>query len=260
MNSLNSTERFSDRVTDYVKYRPDYPASLRDYLVECCGLSPDHVVADIGSGTGLLTQPFLEHGNRVYGVEPNANMRGAAEDFLQAYSNFESVVGQAEATTLEPDSVDWIVAGQAFHWFDQQAACHEFSRILKPGGWVALIWNSRLHTDPFHQAYETFLLTHAPDYSRVSQRRPSAETLAKFFAPATMEIASFEHYQVFDFEGLKGRLLSCSYAPTQGAANYTEMIEALRSLFNHYSHQDQLFFRYTTHLYYAQPKSKAEQT
>lgn len=255
MTLLKSTERFSNRVNDYVKYRPDYPASLIPYLVECCDLKADHRVADIGSGTGLLTQEFLKHGNPVYGVEPNANMRAAAEDFLQAYSNFDSIIGQAEATSLASASVDWIVAGQAFHWFEQQATHREFARILKPGGWIALIWNSRLMSDAFQQAYEQFLLTHAPDYSVISQRRPSATELAEFFAPAPMAMATFDHHQTFNVEGLKGRLLSCSYAPKEDEAGYGEMIEAMRSLFNQYQSQDQIIFRHTTQLYYAQLKA-----
>ena len=255
MTALNPTQRFSNRVANYVKYRPDYPSALITYLVEYCGLKPDQVVADIGSGTGLLTQLFLKQGNQVYGVEPNRNMRVAAEDFLQPYPNFKSVNGQAENTTLAPASMDWIVAGQAFHWFDQHTTRQEFSRILAPNGWIALVWNSRLLSDPFQQAYEKFLEEHAPDYSIVSQQRPSVETLAEFFTPATMAIATFDHQQVFDFEGLKGRLLSCSYAPTPASANYGEMLEALKTLFNRYSCQERLNFRYTTYLYYAQTKS-----
>ncbi|MEM6253734.1 MAG: class I SAM-dependent methyltransferase [Cyanobacteria bacterium P01_D01_bin.156] len=253
MSNLNPTERFSDRVADYIKYRPDYPVALMEYLVECCQLKPDHVVADIGSGTGLLTQPFLEYGNRIYGVEPNVNMRQAAESRLSAYAKFESVFGQAEATTLAANSVDWIIAGQAFHWFEPRATRQEFKRILVPGGNIALIWNSRSMSDPFHQAYETFLLTHAPDYPNVRRQKVTPEALVQFFAPATMKTASFEHHQVFGFEGLKGRLLSCSYAPKEDAKNYGEMMADLRSLFLRYSHANQLIFRYTTNLYYAQP-------
>ncbi len=252
MDILNSTARFSDRVADYVKYRPDYPTALVDHLVVHCGLKPDHGVVDMGSGTGLLSQSFLQHGNRVYGVEPNAPMRAAAEDGLRAYGNFESVASQAEATPFEASSMDWIVAGQAFHWFDQRAAKLEFARILKPGGWVALVWNSRLMSDPFHQAYERFLWAYAPDYGLVKQRRPSAAALAEFFAPAAMAMAEFDHHQMFDFEGLRGRLLSCSYAPKEDTANYGVMMEQLRSLFDHHSHQNQLIFPYTTHLYCAQ--------
>ena len=253
MSALQPTKRFSDRVADYVKYRPDYPASLLEYLVDEYGLQPQHVVSDIGMGTGLLTQLLLTHGNQVYGVEPNAGMRAAAEGYLEGNPNFESIDGQAEATTLATASVDWIFAGQAFHWFERQTSRHEFSRILKPDGRIALIWNQLLMSDPFQQAYEQFLATYAPDYAVVQQRSPSAAELADFFAPAAMETASFDHQQVFDFDGLKGRLLSCSYAPTQESANFTEMIEQLRSLFNHHSHQNQLLFRYTTQLYCAQP-------
>lgn len=252
MNTLKPTERFSDRVSDYVKYRPGYPTALITYLVECCGLIPDHAVADIGSGTGLLTRPFLDYGNRVYGIEPNTAMRTAAEALLHGYDNFESLGGQAEETPLGVNSVDWIIAGQAFHWFDRAATKREFVRILKPGGWIALIWNRRLSSDPFHQAYEKFLLTYAPDYAVVSHRRPAAQELEQFFAPAAMEMATFEHHQVFDFDGLKGRLLSCSYAPKEDAESYTEMMDELRSLFQRYSHADRLLFRYTTCLYYAQ--------
>ena len=253
MSALQPTKRFSDRVADYVRYRPDYPVSLLEYLINTYGFHPQQVVSDIGMGTGLLTQLLLKHGNQVYGVEPNADMRAAAEGYLQTYPNFESIDGQAEATTLETASMDWIFAGQAFHWFERQATRREFSRILKPDGRIALIWNQRLMSDPFQSAYEQFLATYAPDYALVQQRRPRTAALAEFFAPATMETASFDHHQVFDFDGLKGRLLSCSYAPTQESANFTEMMEQLRSLFNHYSHQNQLFFRYTTRLYYAQP-------
>lgn len=252
MNPLNPTERFSNRVQDYVRYRPGYPTALITYLVECCGLKPTHIVADIGSGTGLLTQPFLEHGNQVYGIEPNASMRFAAEELLQPYNNFESREGRAEDTPLAPTSVDWIVAGQAFHWFEPTATRQEFARILRPGGQIAIIWNSRLTSDPFQQAYEQFLRTHAPDYGAIRQQYPTASELEHFFAPATMEVATFENHQVFDFNGLKGRLLSCAYAPKEDAENYEPMIEKLRSLFQNYSHNNQLIFRYTTYLYYGQ--------
>ncbi|MEM9979493.1 MAG: class I SAM-dependent methyltransferase [Cyanobacteria bacterium P01_D01_bin.2] len=248
----NVTERFSSRVADYVSYRPGYPSPLLAYLVERYGLRSDQTVADVGSGTGLLTQLFLKHGNGVYGVEPNAKMRAAAETLLQPYADFISVDGRAEATTLAPRSVDWIVAGQAFHWFDPVATRREFVRILGPGGRVALIWNDRRMDDPFQQAYEQFLLTHAPDYSRVNHRRVTLACLKDFFAPHGLDLATFDHGQVFDFEGLQGRLLSCSYAPTAEAAGYGEMMAELRSLFNQYSHQGRLMFPYTTRLYCAQ--------
>src|SRR5712691_7831802 len=139
----DAKQRFSNRVADYVRYRPGYPPAVLDLLRTDCGLRPDHVVADIGSGTGILSKLFLENGNRVFGVEPNAEMRQAGEEYLASYDGFSSIEGSAESTTLADSSVDFITAAQAFHWFDPQAARREFARILKPGGWVVILWNDR---------------------------------------------------------------------------------------------------------------------
>ncbi|MEO1400636.1 MAG: class I SAM-dependent methyltransferase [Cyanobacteria bacterium J06635_1] len=252
MPTPHPTQRFSNRVVDYIQYRPDYPPALLADLARHGGFTPGQTVADIGMGTGILTRHFLENGNRVYGVEPNADMRSAAVEGLQSYSNFYPLDGQAEATTLPTHSVDWVVAGQAFHWFDRIAARAEFKRILKPGGWVALVWNDRLASDPFQQAYEQFLLTYATDYRQINHRRLTPALLADFFAPHPMRLATFENSQVFDFKGLKGRFLSCSYAPTSEHPAYAQMLATLRSLFDIHSHQGQLLFRYATRLYCAQ--------
>ena len=250
MNSLNSTKRFSNRVADYIKYRPDYPAALFTHLVKKYGLTTDHIVADIGSGTGLLTKHFLDLGHQVYAVEPNAPMRSAAESLLYTYPHFQSINGQAETTTLANASVDWIVVGQAFHWFNQAETRPEFKRILRPGGHVALIWNDRIDEHPFHQDYEEFLQTHCPNYQKVNHRRVSRGTLEQFLTPMTMEIATFEHKQIFDFDGLKGRLLSCSYAPQSDDPNYDTMITALKHLFDRHSQDGQIVFPYRTKLFH----------
>ncbi len=157
MLATDSKERFSNRVEDYVRYRPGYPRAVLDLLREECGFAPESVVADIGSGTGILTQMLLENGNVVYGVEPNAEMRAAGESLLQRYARFRSVAGSAEATTLPDASVDFVFVGQAFHWFEPKAARAEFERVLKPRGWVAVIWNERKKdATAFLREYETF--------------------------------------------------------------------------------------------------------
>ena len=179
------TARFSDRVENYVKFRPGYPAELVTTLQSVVGLNPDSIVADIGSGTGILSELFLKNGNPVLGVEPNLEMREAAESLLAPYPRFMSIGSTAEATGLAPGSVDLIVAGQAFHWFDQTSTKAEFQRILRPeGGWVALIWNER-QTDasPFLAAYEALLKTHGTDYEEVNHTRINAEMLSAFFHP-----------------------------------------------------------------------------
>ena len=134
MNSPDSTRRFSDRVENYVRYRPTYPEDVLEVLRQETGLKSSDIIADIGSGTGISAERFLRSGNEVFGVEPNLEMRRAAESQLQRYAKFHSVVGTAEATTLPNHCVDYVVAAQAFHWFDQAKAKQEFVRILRPDG------------------------------------------------------------------------------------------------------------------------------
>jgi len=170
---IDSTKRFSSRVENYIKYRPDYPPDILELLKGMCGLSGDSVIADIGSGTGILTELFLRNGNEVFGVEPNREMREAAERLLGKYPNFKSISGRAESTTLKVGSVDFITASQAFHWFDRKKARREFLRIIKPGGWTVLIWNERELVSPFARAYEHLLRTYATDYEEVNHSHPT---------------------------------------------------------------------------------------
>ena len=121
-----TASRFNNRVENYIAYRPKYPAAVAEFLRNELGLSAASVVADVGSGTGILSELLLRAGCTVFGVEPNEAMREAAEELLQAYPNFKSVHGTAEATTLDDSSVDFVTAGQAFHWFDIEGARREF--------------------------------------------------------------------------------------------------------------------------------------
>ena len=182
MTFADAKQRFSNRVADYVRYRPGYPPALIDLLRSECGLRPDHAVADVGSGTGLLSKLFLENGNRVLGVEPNEQMRRAGEECLAAHKNFSSVRGSSEATTLPDSSVDFITAAQAFHWFEPVATRREFLRILKPQGWVVVIWNDRrISETAFGRAYEDLLVRYGTDYSRVKEAYPELHDMKKFF-------------------------------------------------------------------------------
>ncbi len=253
-----TTERFSDRVENYINYRPTYPPQVLQHLTQACGLTPQWAITDVGSGTGILTQCFLDHGNRVYGIEPNREMRTAAECLLADYANFTSITGQAEQTTLGDRCVDCITAGQAFHWFDQAQARQEFARILRLGGWVVLIWNHRrLNASAFLEAYEQLLKTYATDYEAVKDRNVKVEQLQRFYAPGQFEVATFPNVQTFDFDGLRGRLLSSSYMPNVGQRGYGEMMRSLSQLFETYQvevHQGQgrVHLEYETALYYGQ--------
>lgn len=245
----DTVERFSNRVANYVKFRPGYPREIIGYLEQTCGFTHESVVADIGCGTGLSSQLFLENCNRVIGVEPNVAMRAAAVEFLSDFPDFSIIDGTSEATTLPDNSVDIVVAAQAFHWFDPDKTRTEFRRILKPGGHVVLIWNERqLDTTPFLREYEAFLLKYANDYSRVRHENIDAATLDAFFQ-AKFQSATFKNLQVFDFEGLRGRMLSSSYMPNEDHASFPEMSEELRALFAKYAESGRIKVFYDTNVY-----------
>jgi SAM-dependent methyltransferase len=249
-DTLRPTERFSDRVADYVRYRPTYPPELLDCLRRRCRLTPQWVVADIGSGTGLLTKIFLENGNRVFAVEPNAAMRVAGEEFLRGFAQLISREGRAEATGLEPRSVNLVAAGQAFHWFDRPRARAEFERILKPGGWVALVWNERLTSTPFLADYEQLLHRYSGDYARVDHRNIGEEALAEFFHPGHFRQEVFFIRQQFDWAGVQGRWLSSSYVPASGQPGHEQMRAELEAIFRRYQQDGLVDWEYKTRVYY----------
>jgi SAM-dependent methyltransferase len=251
--SLDPRKRFSNRVALYIRYRPGYPPEIIDLLKERIGFDSSKIVADIGSGTGILTRLFLENGNRVYGVEPNKEMREAGEEFLKAYPAFRSVDASAEETGLPDQSVDLVTAGQAFHWFDPAKARVEFKRILKPGGYVFFIWNERnIEKSAFVHAYEQLLLDFAFNYANEPRHGGDRELITHFFAGSAWQQVQLENSQEFDFEGLKGRLLSSSYAPLAGHPNYEPMIARLREIFDTYQTNGRVSFPYDTDIYFAQ--------
>jgi SAM-dependent methyltransferase len=249
----DATQRFSSRVENYIKFRPGYPNGVVETLRSECGLTADSIVADVGSGTGILTEMFLRNGNAVYGVEPNREMREAAERLLRDYPRFRSVAAQAEETTLDDDSVDFVTAGQAFHWFDREKTRREFARILRPHGWIALIWNERVTTTtPFLVAYEQLLKDYSTDYEQVDHRRIDDDVIRAFFGSDDFRLKQFKNAQVFDYEGVKGRLLSSSYAPEEGRPNYQPMIAELERIFQTYKDEGRVVFEYVTQMYYGQ--------
>ncbi|MGH9752741.1 MAG: class I SAM-dependent methyltransferase [Blastocatellia bacterium] len=245
------TQRFSSRVENYIKHRPGYPQRIIETLRDECGLTPDSIIADVGSGTGILAEMFLRNGNMVYGIEPNQGMREAAEALLKDYPRFHSVAAQAEETALDGTSVDFITAGQAFHWFDREKAKTEFARILKPQGWVALIWNERVTTTtPFLAAYEQLLKDYSTDYEQVDHRRIDDKVIRDFLGSERFSLKQFKNVQVFDYDGVKGRLLSSSYAPEEGHPNYEPMLAELERIFRAYQTEGKVVFEYVTQMYY----------
>jgi SAM-dependent methyltransferase len=249
------TGRFSDRVDDYVRHRPGYPPELVELLRRECGLGPGRDVADVGSGTGKLTELLLATGARVYAVEPNDGMRRAAERLLGRVPGFVSVDGRAEATGLPGASVDLVTAAQAFHWFDQVAARAEFLRILRPGGVAALVWNERDNAaSAFLREYEDCLRRFSVDYGEVDHRRTaSRERIAAFFGPDGFREAEIPNRQDLDLDGLRGRYLSSSYALPRGHPRFDEVMAALGEIFQRHQRDGSVRIDYRTRVYHGRP-------
>lgn len=265
---------FTRRVENYMQYRPGYPAAIIGLLERECSLTTASMIADVGSGTGRLTELFLNHGNRVFGIEPDPEMRVAAEYLLSENSRFTSVAATAEATTLEDHSIDFLVAGQAFHWFERELSGSEFLRILVPGGWVVLVWNRQpTEGTPFLTALERFWQTYLtrpglqgagrlqdadalPKQAnlvntwRGNPQRMRQELIEPFFRPGTWKEAHFENPQIYDFAALKGRVWSAAIAPDERHPYYAEMLADLTVIFQQYQVNGTVTVEYETEVFY----------
>ena len=249
---------YSRIVENYSRYRPRYPRQLVEWLQAECGLSPTQMVADIGAGTGQLAELFLQHGNRVYAVEPNLEMRLAAEQNLRDYPLFTSVAGTAEATTLADHSIDLITVGNAFHWFNHAQVRQEFVRILIPHGWVVLIWNlERNNGSPFAMAFEQFWQKYIDPNARFIRfsERKRPDYLAHFFGADNLKEKTLDNYQVCDFEALKGLMLSFLKAPQPDDPRHPAMVDELRAMFDQYQEAGTVTLEYDTAIVYGQLSS-----
>ena len=242
------TEIFSSRVQNYTKYRPGYPRALIDLLQSECQFSCHSTVADIGSGSGLLTELFLKNGSRVYGVEPNPEMRAAAENTLKVYPKFTSIDGRAESTGLRDRCIDLITVGQAFHWFETEETRVEFARILKPEGWVVIVYNSLNVNSTFLAAYARFNQTYLGDKG---PEHEDPDLYTPFFGKGGFtEMILDGEIQVFDLQGLSGRVLSRANSPQEGDSRYHEMIEALRVIYEDHQQDGKVKIHYHTQVIY----------
>jgi SAM-dependent methyltransferase len=253
VRASNSKERFSSRVESYAKYRPGYPLGMYALFREALGLTSGSVVADVGSGTGLSAEPLLKDGYTVHCVEPNLDMRAAAEQMLGKYPSFRSVDGSGEQTNLPDRSVDVVFCAQAFHWFDFARAATEFRRICKPGGHVAIVWNRRkTKSSAFLAAYEDLLVRYGTDYTKVSHERAPlsvGEFSTLFGVPFTL--TKFANQQRFDLEGLRGRVASSSYTPAAGEKGHAELFAGLDALFAQHARDGRVAFEYDTEVFHA---------
>lgn len=245
-----ATGRFSNRVGDYVRYRPGYPAALPAWLQQTQGVDADHTVADIGAGTGISARMWLDAGHPVVAVEPNDAMRAAGQAALADMPGLRWVAGSAEATSLADASIDLVSAATAFHWFDPERARTEWARVLRPGGLAVVFWNTRaVDRSPVAAGYEALMHAFGTDYEQVTRRRPDDAAMEHWYGGGLRAMASFAHDQRLDFGGLQGRLLSSSSAPLPGQDGHAAMLDALRELFDRHAVDGYVDLAYDTRVF-----------
>lgn len=248
---MDSILRFNNKVENYIKYRPGYPEEITDFLKKENVLNSKSVIADVGSGTGKLTELFLKNGNEVFGIEPNDEMRLASEKLLEKYNDFRSVSGKAEHTELNDNSIDLITAGQSFHWFNNEKTRKEFMRILKPDGYVVLVWNNRSESvSDFMKDFSQLLNNLETDYQEVRHENLNDNDFKRFFGTRNYRIKSFDNSQLINYNSLEGGLLSRSYVPTEGRA-YNDMIRELKEIFKKHNICGEIKIEYKTKIYFS---------
>ncbi|MBT4125333.1 MAG: methyltransferase domain-containing protein [Chloroflexi bacterium] len=244
-----NTERFAGKSDVYQSARPGYPEELSIELQQLCSISNGTRIADLGSGTGIFSKLLLDTGAEVVGVEPNSDMRQAAEQDLADFERFRSISGSAEKTNLQPETVDVVTAAQAFHWFDTDMTVREIKRITKTKPLVALVWNQRDTSDTFQSAYDEALRSILPEYEHVVHTRVEDSQIESLFLPVSFDYREWGHSQVFDLEQFQNRMASSSYVPTETNPIRQRLDGVMQGLFREFQNNGTVDFRYVTKLY-----------
>lgn len=247
---MDNTTKFSDKVEVYRQYRPSYPDAFVHYLFDEVGISQDACVADIGAGTGILTEILSEHVKTVYAIEPDRNMRIACMDTCGRSCAFVALEGRAESTGLPDQCLDFITVAQAFHWFEPHRTQLEFSRVLKPDGMVILVWNSRVPDAPLTIAWDAVCRKHCPNFTGFSNDSVMSESqVHDFFRDGICETRQYPNNRLLDLASFLGTALSASYAPVFGQPAYDSFVTALTQLFWEHATGEKILVPMYTHSY-----------
>lgn len=251
---MDSDRIFTRKVTDYIASRPDYPAALYDCLRMEAPLSPGAEIADVGAGTGLFTRGLVERGYRVIAVEPNAEMRMAADDLLRGnFPNYRSLPGSAESTTIRAGSVDLVTVAHAFHWFVAEKAKCEFLRVLRPPGKVVLIWNDRVLTDPLHVSLNRILCQYGGKKRNALMAHEERRDVPRFFGERAPREFSWPHECWLDEAALVSLVFSRSYMPGRESAEGVEVRKRVNHIYRQHAEEGRVRVRYTTVAYIGRP-------
>ena len=247
---MNNPDKFTNKVNDYVKFRPSYPKEFIDYLHITLGMSGESVVADVGAGTGILTKLISPISGTVFAVEPNKNMRTACIEYCEGLGNITCVDGSAENTKLKDNCLDFITVAQAFHWFDADKTKMEFKRILKPTGKVILVWNSRVPENEMHMENDEICRRLCPEFKGFSgSSKAEDERYISFFENSECERTIFKNDRVLTLDQFIGGSLSASYSPNVDDLQYDDFVGSLKNLFHKYSVNGKLLVPNNTRSY-----------
>jgi SAM-dependent methyltransferase len=255
LSRMGPTRLFSELAQLYAQHRPDYPAAALDLVVSRAGLGPGQLLVDVGSGTGISSRLFAARGVPVLGIEPNDSMRAKAEaePAPPGAPSPRYQAGRGEATGLPDGVAAAAICAQAFHWFDAPVALAEFRRVLRPGGWVALLWNERDERDPFTGAYGDVVRTLPESREVEGPRAVAGQALLDSPLFEAAERLPFSHEQLLTEEGLLGRTFSASWAPKE-PERAEPFAEAVRAVFAQFQRDGRVVMRYETTVYLARRK------
>ena len=234
MRLIDNTKKFDGLATEYSKGRPAYAKKFIDELYEKYGFSKESIVADVGAGTGKFAKQILDKGSFVYCVEPNVDMRTKAVGELKAYKNVECIDGDAANTCLNDNSVDFVTVAQAFHWFEVESFKRECKRILKPGGKVFLVWNSRDTNFEIVCKNAEIYNRYCPGFKGFSNGIQENDARIEEFFDGKYEKVKYDNPLYFTKEIFISRCLSSSYSLKCGEDKYNEYVGELEKLFDVY--------------------------
>ncbi len=249
---MNAVDRFSERAIPYAQCRWDYAEEAIQALVTACGLSAESIIADIGSGTGMVARHFVDRVRTVFAVEPNADMRNGATPALQAHQSYRSVNGLADATTLPDQSVVMITVGRALHWFPPESTRVEFCRILEPRGWLAILSVPCTDAALLDSMDGVRLEENGWDFA-ADKERMNLVPLSFYFGHDGFRKLSVAGSVREPWEAFLGRWCSVSAAPGPDHPLRPKFERALRDVFERHAADDVLHISNATEVAFGRP-------
>ena len=231
--SFDNINKFNKMQNDYSKYRPNYSNEAIEYILNLQNVDNEFKVADIGAGTGKLSLPFVKRGLKLYGIEPNKDMYEKLLENMKEYSDFFGILGYSEKTYLDNKSIDLIVVGQAFHWFNIDEFKIECKRVLKDDSYIAILYNNGDYSKEVINKIHELSRRYCPEYKGSSGGLYNNEDIFNNFFKEYNKIIFKNDYKL-TLDQFIGLNFSASYAPKENEENHDIYLSKLEEVFNTY--------------------------